>query len=189
MIIFRQKEFLTPLTRIAAKTRRFFRPLQYINPNIYLDDSVDLKKLLKKDIIHAKRQLFRAGKNTGKNAADVWGAAKKSSRGIFNRPTTPLNPKAAMLISTSGYKQSLPSLKETRADFSKAGEHIGNVLGRTKSAAVGPITPIPGATEALSVVGPFIDEFTPIGEIARGVINTGKKGVSILSKKLKNSKN
>ena len=225
MIVFRQKEFLTPLTRVRTKFRRFFKPIQYIDPRNQLDfvashqvplnpraavllnspeykkslskkvGDLDLEKHFKKDTIHLRRKLKGSSKKTWENIKDVGRAIGNGVSGIVKTSTSkqaPLNPAQALIQNTPDYKAAAAKrVDSAKADFVKVKDNVTNILSRTNSAAIGPVTPLPGATEALGVVGPFIDEFTPVGEIVKGIVGAGKKGVSTLSKRIvkKTSKN
>ena len=168
MIKFRQKIFLSPATRIAVKTRRIFRP--------------------------TKAGLRRATRKSLDNVKDVGNAVVSSSDAIKNASTSalinlghsaPPNYRAAHLMSknSSNFKDASDMYgRLAKNNIAKAGEHVGKIVDRTPSALIGPAIPVPGATEALGVVGPFVDEFTPVGEIIKPIAKGIKRGVNYIRK-------
>ena len=167
MIKFRQKIFLSPATRIAIKTRRILRPTKY-----------GFRRATKKSLNNVK--------DIGNVLVSSSDAVKNVSSSALIRLgyTAPPNHRAAYLMSK------IPSIKDAAHRYERlagnnianVGERVGKIIDRTPSALIGPAIPIPGATEALGVAGPFIDEFTPISEIIKPIAKSIKKGVKYIRK-------
>lgn len=164
MIKFRQKIFLSPATRIGIKMRRLIRPT-----------NTGLKRATRKSLDNVK---------------DIKGTVDSSVSAVKNVSTSalvrlghsaPPNYRAAQLMNNTG---NVAATYENLAknNIAKAGEHVGKIVDRTPSALVGPAIPVPGATEALGIVGPFVEELTPVGEIIKPIAKGIKKGVKYIRK-------
>ena len=78
MIKFRQKEFITPLNRVGARSTRFARRMKFLNPTNYFTSSG--KEALKKeskalmgDIRLSKRDAIKNAKSIGDISTDFFG--------------------------------------------------------------------------------------------------------------------
>jgi hypothetical protein len=189
MIVFRQKVFNKIkhyyLKRAFIKGKKILWPVKYANPNTYVNNSgKKVTQMLEKDIARVGKNIATATKDTGKNIKDIGSVVTKGAKSAGNisvstitrQAAIPLNPRAAMLArkhniheAAEGYS----ALAKTQAK--DAAKHVGSILKRTPTATIGPAIPVPGATEALGVVGPYVDKLTPLGELIRAAKSGAKK--------------
>lgn len=143
MIKFRQKLFLKPITRFAAKSHRFGRRVGLLNPLKYTTKTG--RDSFNREIRAIKGDIRLANRKASRNAKDAISAIQSTAQ----------------------------------LDIPKAGKHVGNIIDRTPTAAIGPAIPVPGATEALGVTGPYLEQFVPgVREATKVTTDVVKGGVT-----------
>ena len=112
--------------------------------------------------------------------------ASKSGREGFNREIRSLrgdvnlaNMKAKNnIVDATNAVKSAVQLKP-----GESGKHVSSIIGRTPTAVLGPVIPVPGATEAIGVAGPYIEQFVPgVREGSKGITKFVKKAVDKVGK-------
>lgn len=174
MIVFRQKEFLKPSTRIAARSIRLARRVGLINPMNHIGEKG--KEYRRNEIRSIKSDFNRSNNDFVKNVREIGsilGSTAKATgnailSGISGNTGIPRNYQEAKALdlqksATAGY------INETKKSLGSAKKSVGNLLSKNPIALVGPVIPAPGATEILSVLSPHVSRFTPVGEVVSAV--------------------